>query len=372
MFYAFSSGDKDLTKLLELFTDLIFTPKINEEMLQKAKYQAIDEMNVICMNRDPEIFLKNQLLYKSAFQGTPLANSIIYTEEELSSISIDDIHEHLSTLHTPENVVIASIGPEPDEICNLCSKIPSKSNNSKIKNYDFNTFESQKSFITHNIDLSRMNNGLNSLPELAHILVALPLPFHPSNDEDLKLYCAQLLLQTLFGGGSSFSSGGPGKGLHSKFYTENLNRYHWLSHLSASIKHCSGHSGFLMIQGSCEPRYINKLANMLSYECLEKLYRPCMRLSDFNRSKKQLKMNMYLSQEQDPVLMENIATEWIRFGKWLDSSSLSQAIDELQIQDVDLVAKKIVEGNMSIVAMGNLHDIPDQKYFEKNHNIVLM
>ena len=40
-------------------------------------------------------------------------------------------------------------------------------------------------------------------------------------------YVAQCVLHVLLGGGSSFSSGGPGKGMYSKLYKEVLNRYHW-------------------------------------------------------------------------------------------------------------------------------------------------
>jgi hypothetical protein len=36
------------------------------------------------------------------------------------------------------------------------------------------------------------------------------------------------VLTYLMGGGNSFSSGGPGKGMHSRLYTRVLNQYHWV------------------------------------------------------------------------------------------------------------------------------------------------
>ena len=36
------------------------------------------------------------------------------------------------------------------------------------------------------------------------------------------------VLQQLLGGGSSFSAGGPGKGMYTRLYREVLNQHHWV------------------------------------------------------------------------------------------------------------------------------------------------
>jgi processing peptidase subunit alpha len=41
------------------------------------------------------------------------------------------------------------------------------------------------------------------------------------------------VLQYLLGGGASFSSGGPGKGMHSRLYTRVLNKCPWISNCMA-------------------------------------------------------------------------------------------------------------------------------------------
>lgn len=48
------------------------------------------------------------------------------------------------------------------------------------------------------------------------------------------------VLTYLMGGGNSFSSGGPGKGMHSRLYTRVLNQYHWVGGNTVSNLHpCS-------------------------------------------------------------------------------------------------------------------------------------
>ena len=62
------------------------------------------------------------------------------------------------------------------------------------------------------------------MPELAHVCIALESSSH--QDDDFVAYC---VLNTLMGGGGSFSAGGPGKGMYTRLYTNVLNRYVCLS-----------------------------------------------------------------------------------------------------------------------------------------------
>ncbi len=58
------------------------------------------------------------------------------------------------------------------------------------------------------------------------------------------------VLNYLLGGGNSFSSGGPGKGMHSRLYTRVLNKYAWV-HSCASFNTTFNESGMVGIQVGC-------------------------------------------------------------------------------------------------------------------------
>lgn len=45
---------------------------------------------------------------------------------------------------------------------------------------------------------------------------------------DIKVLIVMMVLMMLFGGGGSFSVGGSGKGMYSRFYICVLNRYFWV------------------------------------------------------------------------------------------------------------------------------------------------
>lgn len=84
----------------------------------------------------------------------------------------------------------------------------------------------------------------------AILLVPRPLP-RPPVPPDIVVVA---LMDTLLGGGSAFSSGGPGKGMYSRLFLEVLNRHGW-------VEGCHGWSltfgqaGIFGIYGSCPPPY---------------------------------------------------------------------------------------------------------------------
>jgi predicted Zn-dependent peptidase len=81
------------------------------------------------------------------------------------------------------------------------------------------------------------------------------------------------VLSTLLGGGDSFSSGGPGKGMTSKLYENVLNRHHYVA--SALATHFMyGTAGMFTIKGSCDPSAAAQLASVLAKElkdCADKV-----------------------------------------------------------------------------------------------------
>ena len=68
-------------------------------------------------------------------------------------------------------------------------------------------------------DLSNVSLGPTPMPELAHVCLAMESCSH--QHEDFVAYC---VLNTMMGGGGSFSAGGPGKGMYTRLYTNVLNR----------------------------------------------------------------------------------------------------------------------------------------------------
>ena len=89
--------------------------------------------------------------------------------------------------------------------------------------------------------------GPNPLPDLNHMVLAMEGVdyFHP----DLYTFA---VMNSLMGGGGSFSAGGPGKGMYSQLYLNVLNQHH-LVYSALAQNFSSSDAGLFCLFGSAAP-----------------------------------------------------------------------------------------------------------------------
>src|SRR6201985_1371914 len=102
--------------------------------------------------------------------------------------------------------------------------------------------------------------GPTEYPNLAHFILGFEGASldHP----DFVPFC---VLNSLMGGGGSFSAGGPGKGMYTRLYTDVLNQHGWVESCVA-FNHSYTDSGLFGIAASCTPQ---TAPNMLDVMCRE-------------------------------------------------------------------------------------------------------
>lgn len=93
--------------------------------------------------------------------------------------------------------------------------------------------------------------GPNPMPELTHVVVAMESCSH----QELDNFFPIAVLNSLMGGGGSFSPGGPGKGMFTQLYTNVLNRHHWI-YSAIARNHSYIDSGIFALYGSAHPSQV--------------------------------------------------------------------------------------------------------------------
>ena len=111
----------------------ILNPDVCQETLDEAKIQAKMHMQGVREMRDPEVLLKNQLAYTAAYEGTALAKPIVYSDEEIDSVSLSDIMNHIEKLHDVQNMLIVSVGPKMSRVHDLVEEHFLSNAENKIK-----------------------------------------------------------------------------------------------------------------------------------------------------------------------------------------------------------------------------------------------
>jgi processing peptidase subunit alpha len=172
------------------------------------------------------------------------------------------------------------------------------------------------------------------------------------------------ILHMLLGGGTSFSTGGPGKGMFTRLYTNVLNRYPWI-HMAQSFTSCYTDVGLLGVMGTAEPEQAGKLVDVL---CTELLYLT-MNIEDTEllRAKNQLKTSMFFNLESRSVLVDDIGRQLLLQGRRLSGDQHSEVIDGYPKAELCKLMKRILSSPPTIVAYGrpsSLKKIPKKDLVE--------
>ena len=83
--------------------------------------------------------------------------------------------------------------------------------------------------------------------------------------KDHKASTAMTVLNTLLGGGGSFSAGGPGKGMYSRLYTRVLNKHTWAQNCTA-FHSVFDDTGIIGISGVADAANAGDMVNVMAAE----------------------------------------------------------------------------------------------------------
>jgi processing peptidase subunit alpha len=178
-----------------------------------------------------------------------LGQPLIPDADQLTKLSPALLREFLTANYTGGRMVLAASGVEHSTLVALATPM----------------LEQVPAGVGMPEPLSKYTGAYCLLPG-AHPQPNLLLAFeYQGGWRDVEGAVAMTVLTYLLGGGSSFSSGGPGKGMHSRLYTRVLTQYAW-AHSCTAFNSTFNESMLVGIQASCEP---GNVADMLDVMCGE-------------------------------------------------------------------------------------------------------
>lgn len=401
LMYQSATFNSEVPTTVALLAETIRDPLMTEEEIAQQVDTAAYEIGEIWSK--PELILP-ELVHMAAYKDNTLGNPLLCPKERLSKINKSTIESYRAAFYRPERMVLAfagvqhsealrlaeqyfgdmpkteapllsqmgsetSLGSEsnpgsqnpvspssipPQQSSNLLSKIPffknmstSAPKNASVQPYtDFSPSSSdilQPSHYTGGfLTLPALPPPINpSQPPLTHIHLAFEAL--PISSDDIY---ALATLQTLLGGGGSFSAGGPGKGMYSRLYTNVLNQHGWVESCVA-FNHSYTDSGLFGISSSCSP---SKVINMLDVMCrelqaltLDHGY-SALQSEEVSRAKNQLRSSLLMNLESRMVELEDLGRQVQVHGRKVGVREMCRKIEELTVQDLRRVARIVVGG----------------------------
>lgn len=161
-------------------------------------------------------------------------------------------------------------------------------------------------------------------------------------------YFTAAVLKTLIGQGGGFSSGGPGKGMHSRSYTHILPKYPFIDSIAATNTSFSD-SGIFGIKviglaeygGNISEAVVRELADLVNITELE-----------VQRAKNLLKTQILLNLEKSASRVEEGAKSLGAFGRPYDGLIYTKAIDRVTRDQLRALLAQLLASNPTLLALG--------------------
>ncbi len=265
---------------------------------------------------------------------------------------IDFRNKHLLN---PNSMVIAGAGIEHDHLVELANKYYGhlQSTSTTINPNEPPPHEEKNTIIDSTYTGGLYKKQTNTMDGFTRVALAFPTGGWHSGD--LVTSC---VLQTLLGGGNSFSAGGPGKGMYSRLYRQVLNRYYWAESCEAFTSF-HNESGLLGISGSSIPNKSGDMVQVLA-ENLMRLTIDHVTDEELDRARNMLKCNVLSQLESRLVLFEDVGRQILTYGKREDSQEMCAKIDAVTKDDVRNLARSSIIGmKPTLCAVGDdVNQIP--------------
>ncbi|KAM0451898.1 hypothetical protein ACHAO4_005855 [Trichoderma viride] len=397
MMYQAATFNNAVPETVALLAETIRDPSITEdevaEQIETARYEIAEIWS------KPELILP-ELVHTAAFKDNTLGNPLLCPEERLESIDRDTVKLYRDLFYRPERMVLAFAGVDHSTAVKLAeehfggmnalprtgsetsvsslasdasasSSSSSSSNSSSRLMSNIPLFKNISASTPRNasvlsspsdIDInqpSRYTGGFLSLPPQPPSLTGtnfthIHLAFEglPVASDDIY---ALATLQTLLGGGGSFSAGGPGKGMYSRLYTNVLNQHGWVESCVA-FNHSYTDSGLFGIAASCLPGHTSAMLDVMCQELRAlTLERGISKLQEGEvaRAKNQLRSSLLMNLESRMVELEDLGRSVQVHRRKIPVREMCRRIENLTVKDLQRVAGMVIGGAVRNVGGGS-------------------
>merc|ERR1719424_1280045 len=163
------------------------------------------------------------------------------------------------------------------------------------------------------------------------------------------------VLNTLMGGGASFSAGGPGKGMYTRLYQNILNRYPMVQ--AASVFNAFyNETGLFGVYGAAPAESMGSLVAALCDEM--KKMSAGISAEELDRAKNQLTSSLLMNLESRAVLFEDIGRQTLIYGERVTPETLCKQIAAVKAEDLTKLASTLLKTPPSVAVYGDTTSVP--------------
>lgn len=343
---------------LPLMLANVLCPSVLPDEVAEAQQHVLELQQM--MEEKPESLVV-ELLHVAAYRDNTLGHALYATEEDLPLCTPENIKKFIAEECTPDRLTVVGVNVDFEELCKWTARSfaeQGRESHYSLKANGAGGPELQPANYTGGeIRIARPN-------PLCHLIYGWEVP----GGWNGQWLAAVTVLQMFLGGGGSFSTGGPGKGMHTRLYTDVLNRYHWAESCQASsVMYID--SGLLTVYATVMPQYGDRF-----HEVLAKIFEGVSKLTkmELERAKNALKSSIHMNLEMRAVMMEDMGRQMVLSGKVGTAQEFTRMVDAITKEDLLEVLRVCLKSPVSLVAFGAIEKVsPYAEIAKRFSNVVV-
>ncbi|CAK9435339.1 uncharacterized protein LODBEIA_P56960 [Lodderomyces beijingensis] len=288
--------NNDVGKMLETIAQTVRYPQFTDQEFAEA-LQAVD-YEVQELPYKPELNLAEQL-HAVAYKNNTLGIPLFAPRERVPLIQKKEVQQYHLRFFQPGHIVIAMVGVPHEQALKMV-----EDNFGDWNSAGHNMDKGAVTYTGGELCLPHVKPLYTNQPELYHMQIGFETTGLLSDD----LY-SLATLQKLLGGGSSFSAGGPGKGMFSRLYTRVLNKYPFVENCMC-FNHSHIDSGLFGITVSLVPEAGHLAPQIISHELAELVAeKNGLTEKEVQRAKNQLASAVLMNVESKLARLEDLGRQ---------------------------------------------------------------
>lgn len=336
VFYAKCLAN-DVPVAVEILADIIQNSSLAEPEIERERSVILREMQDVESNLQEVVF---DHLHSTAFQGTPLGQTILGPTKNIKKISKADLQAYIKTHYQPARIVLAGAGGvDHDKLVSLANQ-----HLGGLKNTAGEIPELAPCRYTG----SEMRYRDDSMP-LAHVAVAVEGAGW-TNADNIPLMVANTLI-----GAWDRSQGG---GVNNASYLARAASCAGMAHSFQSFNTCYKDTGLWGIYFVGESLQLDDFLLNVQQEWMKL----CTSVTEgeVERAKNLLKTNMLLQLDGTTPVCEDIGRQMLCYNRRIPIHELDARIDAVSAQTVrDVCYKYLYDRCPVVAAVGPTEGLPD-------------
>jgi len=336
----------DVGKAVEILSDILLHSKLDPSAIERERDVILREMSEVNKLHE-ELVLDH--LHATAFQGTGLGRTILGPEENIRSLSKDDLMEYISTHYTAPRMVIAGAGAiNHDELCGLAAthfgNLPTTPKGAVEVAMDPAVFTGSDVRIRFDSD------------ETAHFAIAFQGASWTS-EYSFPLMLMQAML------GSYDRTSGLGRNSASRLAQEIA--IDELAHSVSAFNTSYKDTGLFGVYAVAPDIKLDDLMWYIMNNLVRLVHAPSD--EEVERAKVSLKATMLMSLDGNANVCEDIGRQLLTYGRRMTTAEIFSRIDAVTTDDIKATAAKFINDNdHALAAVGGIHELPDYNWIRRH------